>query len=190
MHFVKGKLCISWSSRASKAPDPMHRARKETLICPGPPKALDPDFIRRTKTHQVGLGWGEYKLKSRFSLGKKSDDVLLNLEGFHHGSVPAERLPVLVEQNLERISMSLDDASQAFREEGMQSSINTTYIVVSKCVGKISIFNKLVKLAFSQFQRTSSWDIGEYRRRFASWKKVGTGEGQRLCNCYRAELNL
>jgi len=42
---------------------------------------------------------------------------------------------------------------------------------------------------FSQFQRTSSWDIGEYRRRFASWKKVGTGEGQRLkAHWYRGIL--
>merc|ERR1719178_129766 len=37
---------------------------------------------------------------SKFSLGKQGDDVLLNFEGFHHGGVPSERLPVLVEQNL------------------------------------------------------------------------------------------
>ena len=37
---------------------------------------------------------------SKFSLGEQGDDVLLNFKGFHHGGVPSERLPVLVEQNL------------------------------------------------------------------------------------------
>ena len=79
---------------------------------PGPASALGQDVIsglNTLKTHS-----------SRFSLGQKGDDVLLNLEGLHHGSIPTERLPVLVEQNLERKSMSLNDASQSiyyFQEE-------------------------------------------------------------------------
>ena len=72
---------------------------------PGPASALGPDVIsglNTLKTHS-----------SRFSLGQKGDDVLLNLEGLHHGSVPTERLPVLVEQNLERKSMSLSQRCQS-----------------------------------------------------------------------------
>ena len=84
--------------------------------CPEPPKNPTPctGWGRRPSSDRARQGFGPGRhsrtrktLNSRFSLGQQADDVLLNLEGFHHGSVPSERLPVLVKQNLDRKTINV-----------------------------------------------------------------------------------
>jgi len=82
---------------------------KSVFHGPEPPKHPTPctRWGRRPSSTRARLSFGPGRHprtrntpKSGFSLGQEGDDVLLNLKGFHHGSVPSERLTVLVEQNL------------------------------------------------------------------------------------------
>ena len=110
----------SWkNAREIDHPNPMAKTwklfkGKSVFHGPEPPKHPTPctRWGRRPSSTRARLSFGPGRHprtrntpNSGFSLGQEGDDVLLNLKGFHHGSVPSERLTILVEQNLERKSI-------------------------------------------------------------------------------------